>query len=252
MKTEIAIPMFDWEEEPKVASAVPRWMLQLVLACMLTFASTGAKAGIPVIDIGNLIQAIMEVLNTITEIENQVTQIQQLGKQVESLNGVRGLGSLLRNPVFSNYIPSNATALASSIERGGYGGLTGAAKALRDTDMLYNCLDRTGDARTACQSTLARPYQTKAMLQRAMETAGGRLTQISGLIDSINATTDQKAIQELQARLAGENAMLAHEVSQIQLMAGLAENEERVAGSKRREAAAENLSRGSRLGTLLR
>lgn len=230
-----------------LARGARQWLLVILLA----MSCTGARAGIPVLDIGNLIQSILEVLNTITQIENQVAQIQQLGQQVESLNGVRGLGSLLRNPLFSNYIPSNATALVDSVERGGYGGLTGAAKALRDADMLYNCLDKAGDARTMCQSSLARPYQTKAVLQRAMDTAGGRLSQISGLIDRINATTDQKAIQELQARLAGENAMLAHEVSQIQLMADMADNEERVVSSKRREAAADNLSRGARLGTLL-
>jgi type IV secretion system protein VirB5 len=228
-----------------------RWLPQLMLASTLAFGSTGARAGIPVLDIGNLIQSIMEVLNTITQIENQIAQIEQYGHQLESLNGVRGLGSLLRNPMFANYIPSNVSSLVSSVEHGGYGGLTGAAKALRDTDMLYNCLDKAGDAKTLCQSTLARPYQTKAVLQQAMQTAGGRLSQISGLIDRINATTDQKSIQELQARLSGENAMLAHEVSQIQLMAGMAENEERVAGSKRREAAAENLSRNVRLSTML-
>ncbi len=237
------------------ARSLLRWLsqgtLQLLLACTLMFASTGARAGIPVLDVSNLIQSVQEVLNTITQIENQIAQIEQFGKQLESLNGVRGLGALLRNPMFANYIPSNVTSLVNSVERGGYGGLTGAAKALRDVDMLYNCLDKSGDAQTMCQSSLSRPYQTKAVLQQAMQTAGARLTQVSGLIDRINATTDQKSIQELQARLSGENAMLMHEVSQIQLMAGMAENDERVAGSKRREATADNLSRNARLSTLL-
>jgi type IV secretion system protein VirB5 len=233
------------------AFALPRWLLQIALVTCLGFGAPSARAGIPVVDIGNLIQSIAEVLNSITQIENQISQIEQYGKQLNSLNGVRGLGALLRNPMFANYIPSNVTTLVDSVDRSGYGGLTGAAKALRDVDMVYNCADKTGDARTSCQSSLARPYQTKAVLQRAMDTAGGRLAQISGLIDNINATSDQKSIQELQARIAGENAMLAHEVSQIQIMAGIADNEERVAGSKRREAAADNLSRRSRLGTLL-
>lgn len=234
-----------------LSQSMLRSSLPSLLAGCLMLTTTNARPGIPVLDIGNLIQSIQEVLNTITQIENQIAQIEQYGKQLESLNGVRGLGSLLRNPAFANYIPSNVPSLVNSVERGGYGGLTSAAKALRDTDMLYNCMDKSGDARTACQSSLAKPYQTKAVLQQAMQTAGSRLTQVSGLIDRINATTDQKSIQELQARLAGENAMLAHEVSQIQLMAGMAENEERVTSAKRREAAADNLSRNARLGTLL-
>ena len=233
-------------------AALQRVLLRTLLLLALGLGAGGARAGIPVLDVSNLVQSVQEVLNTITQIENQITQIEQLGKQVESLNGVRGLGSLLRNPLFQNYVPTNLTTLVNSVSAWGYGGLTGAAKALRDADMLYNCLDRTGDARTLCQSTLSQPYQTKAVLQRAMDTAGGRLTQISGLIDRINATTDQKSIQELQARLQGENAMLAHEVSQIQLMAGLADNEERVSTSRRREAAADNLSRSTHLSDTLR
>jgi conjugal transfer/entry exclusion protein len=37
-----------------------------------------ARQGIPVIDIANLIQTILQVLNDITEISNQVQQIKQL------------------------------------------------------------------------------------------------------------------------------------------------------------------------------
>ena len=224
---------------------------RLLIATALVFGASGARAGIPVIDVSNLIQSIQEVLNTITQIENQITQIEQLGKQVESMNGSRGLGSLLRNPMFQNYVPPNVTTLVNRLGSTGYGGLNGAAKALRDADMLYNCLDKVGSARTACQATLSRPYQTKAVLHQAMDSASGRMTQISGLIDQINATTDQKTILELQARLSGENAMLAHEVSQIQLLAEMAENEERVAVARRREAAAENLTRTTKISGFL-
>ncbi|MCK7497171.1 MAG: type IV secretion system protein [Comamonadaceae bacterium] len=58
----------------------------------------------------------------------------------------------------------------------------------------------------ACQATLAQPYQQKGLLQDAMKSAAGRLSQIQSLMGQINATTDQKAVQEIQARIGAENA----------------------------------------------
>ena len=39
----------------------------------------------------------------------------------------------------------------------------------------------------------------------------------------INATGDQKAVLEIQARIGAENALLAHEMSQVQMLQGIAE-----------------------------
>ena len=101
--------------------------------------------------------------------------------------------------------------------------------------MVYNCMDLAGDARTSCQAALAQPYQQKGLLQDAMKSAAGRLSQIQSLMGQINATTDQKAVQEIQARIGAENALLAHEMSQVQMLQGMADSEERIARSRERE-----------------
>ena len=59
----------------------------------------------------------------------------------------------------------------------------------------------------------------------------------------INATTDQKAVQEIQARIGAENALLAHEMSQIQMLQGMADSEERIARSRDRERQYQMLGR---------
>ena len=61
--------------------------LKAAAAAALVAGSLGAGSaraqGIPVIDIANLIQTILQVLNDVTEISNQVQQITQLqGKNV--------------------------------------------------------------------------------------------------------------------------------------------------------------------------
>ena len=229
---------------------VSRWALvALVGGGGLPHASLAQ--GIPVIDAANLSQTIQQVANDITSLQNQVQQITQLQTQIASLNGVRGLGNVFNNPLLQNYVPPKAYNLVNAVNVSGYSGLSATAKALRDVGMVYNCADRSGDARLACQSSLAQPYQHKGLLQDAMRSAAGRLGQIQSLMSQINATTAQKSVQEIQARIGAENALLAHEMSQLQMLQGLADSEERIARSRERERQYEMLSRTGRIADYL-
>jgi type IV secretion system protein VirB5 len=222
--------------------------LRITAVLALALAGTGTQAtGIPVIDIANLIQTVQQVINDITKIQNQIQQITQLQQQLASINGSRGLGTVLNNPQLRNYVPAEAYTVVNAVSTAGYGGLNGTAKALRDAAMVYNCMDLDGDARTTCQAALAQPYQHKGLLQDAMKAAAGRLTQIQGLMEQINATADQKAVQEIQARIGAENALLAHELSQIQMLQGLADSDERIARSRDRERQYQMLTRNGRI-----
>lgn len=226
--------------------------LHVAIAALIALGSVNVRAqGIPVIDAANLAQTVQQVVNDITKINNQVQQITQLQSQLASINGMRNLGNVFNNPVLHNYVPADAYTYINAVETSGYSGLNATAKALRDAGMLYNCLDLTGDARTSCQATLAQPYQQKGLLQDAMTSASGRLAQISSLMDQINATTDPKAVQEIQARIGAENAMLAHEVSQVQMLQGMADSEERIARSRDRERQYQMLDRTGKVSDYL-
>jgi len=221
-------------------------------AAALALSPVAAQAqGIPVIDIANLIQTIQQVLNDLTKIENQVQQIGQLQRQVDAITGVRGLGSVFDTPSLHNYVPSNAYALLEAVDTSGYGGLTPTARTLRDAGMVYNCLDLVGGARTRCQATLAAPYQQKGLLQDAMTAAAGRLAQIRALMAQVDSTDDQKAVLEIQARIGAENAMLGHELTQIQMLQGMAESDERITRSRERERQYEMLGRSGRIADYL-
>ena len=226
--------------------------IAFAVAVPLTTLSTPARAqGIPVIDIANLIQTITQVLNDVTKIANQVEQIEALQQQLSSINGMRNLGNVFDSTALKNYVPANAYTMVNAIDTSGYGGLTATSKTLRDANMLYNCLDRVGAARTECQSMLAQPYQQKGLLQDAMKAASGRLDQIKALMTQINGTSDQKAVLEIQARIGAENAMLAHEMSQVQMLVGMADSEERIARSRDRERQAEMLGRTGKISDYL-
>ena len=223
-------------------------------ACLVagTFGADNSRAqGIPVIDVANLAQTIAQVMNDVTKISNQVQQITQLQNQLNSINGMRNLGNILNNPMLRNYVPAEAYTYLNAVNTSGYSGLNATAKTLRDAGMVYNCLDLAGAARTRCQAALAQPYQQKGLLQDAMKSAAGRLTQINSLMDQINATSDQKAVQEIQARIGAENALLAHEASQVQMLQGMADSEERIARSRERERQYQMLGRTGKVSDFL-
>jgi type IV secretion system protein VirB5 len=225
---------------------------KLAAAFLLALGSVGATAGgIPVIDASNLTQTIQQVVNDITKINNQVQQIAQLQAQLKSISGVRNLGDVFNNPLLMNYVPARSFQQFNALAMSGYAGLTSTAKALRDKGMVYNCLDQKGAERTTCQAALAQPYQHKGMLQDAMNAAAGRLSQIQSLMNQINATQDQKAVQEIQARIGAENALLAHEMSQLQMVQGMAESEDRIARSRDREKQYEMLNRPGKVSNYL-
>jgi type IV secretion system protein VirB5 len=226
---------------------------RLSVASILTCASGVALSqGIPVIDAANLVQTVQQVVNDITEINNQIQQITQLQTQIASMNGARLLGNVADSPLLHNYVPANAYNIVNAVATAGYAGLNGTAKTLRDAGMVYNCLDLIGPTRTACQAGLALPYQHKGLLQDAMTAASGRLAQIGSLMNQIDATTDQKSIQEIQARIGAENALLAHEMSQVQMLQAMADSDERIARSRDRERQYEMLNRTGKIADYLR
>lgn len=220
---------------------------------MMMCVSAPARAGIPVIDVAGLIQAVLEVLNSITQVKNQYDQIVGLGQQIEAISNARNLGDVMNNPLLQNYVPRDAATLVRNLENGGYNSLEGTARGLRNAQMVYNCLD-VADAgqRSNCQSSLAKPYQQKAFMEDALAKARDRVTQINSLMRRAGASTDQKEIDELNARMTGEVALLQHEATQIELMRGLAEADQRVAESRAREGQLEMASRNRRLVEFVR
>jgi type IV secretion system protein VirB5 len=217
---------------------------KFIAAGVLTACMPAAyPQGIPVIDPAAIAQIVVQIGHQLTQIENQLVQIEQARTEFLSTTGTRGLGAIARDPRFNNYVPLDAAAQLDSVVTGGYAGLTAPAKALRDADMVWNCQGLAGAALTQCQATLAQPYQNKALLRQAITSATGRIGQIGRLIDAINGTQDQAAKLELNARIQGEQAMLQHEYTRVQMMALDMQNEQQREEARRKERTAEMMTR---------
>jgi type IV secretion system protein VirB5 len=184
--------------------------------------------GIPVFDAQNVAQAI----STVAQLEQEVQQEIQL---YQSMNGSRGFGALLSNSVLANSLPSNWTGVYTSIQKGGYAGLTGSAQALRSAGEIYNCEDQSGIDQQVCQRALNKPFQDKAFGMQAYQTELQELSQIQSLMQQINVTQDPKGVAELQARIQSESTAVGNEMTKLQLFRMLSDTEDRLIAEQQGE-----------------
>jgi type IV secretion system protein VirB5 len=196
--------------------------------------------GIPVFDAQNVAQAIA----TVAQLEQQVQQEIQL---YQSMNGTRGFGQLLGNPVLANSLPSNWMSVYTSVQNGGYSGLTGNAQALRSASEIYNCQDQSGVDQQVCQRALNKPFQDKAFGMQAYQTELQELNQIESLMQQIDVTQDPKGIAELQARIQSESTAVGNEMTKLQLFKMLADTEDKLIAEQQSELVLSRAANTTRL-----
>jgi hypothetical protein len=211
------------------------------LALAASAAAAPVHAQIPVTDILANINWLQQLLDNLTDAEIQLDSLQSQYQQYAVLTGDRGYGRLLRNTGLDYYLPANTVELLDAATRG-MEGMTDAARALRGNSPNV-CLTLMPSARAICESQGAAPYQSSALLRQAMGQQRQRLAQIRGLLDAVNAVTDPAAAAQLSARIEGELTAATQADGQIRTLQAMAENDERIAAARRREAMLENLNR---------
>jgi len=108
--------------------------------------------------------------------------------------------------------------------------------------MIYNCEDRTGQSKVACETLLNLPSQSMAYDQNALSLTQQRVAQIQSLQSQINSTQDPKAIAELQARIQAENVQVSNDANRIAVMQSMAAAQQRAAEQAQNERVLKMLS----------
>lgn len=140
----------------------------------------------------------------------------QVKANVDAITGVRGLGDLFNNPLLKSVVPADLSKALADLNATGR--LSGNAATIRSSTMVYDCEDLTEEgARIACQALLAQNAQAQATQQDTMALLDERTAQIDQLRSAINTTQDPKAIAELQARIAAEQAQVGNDQNKILL-----------------------------------
>lgn len=151
-----------------------------------------AHAGIPVIDVANLAQAIQQVMAWSEQYRQMYQQIMQARALFENMTGPRMLGLLFDELDVEGAIPEDMMELGM---------------ALRDAK---GELDRW-----------------QGYVENGITHSSNRQLQLRQLMNAINSTSDQKAILELQGRIQAEVAAVGNETNRILLAQEHIRTEER-------------------------
>jgi type IV secretion system protein VirB5 len=220
-----------------------------LLFSLLSFV---AHAQIPTTDVAKIAQdAANQIANTgliqanqaaniakyaeqITELQNQLTQMKQ---EYGAITGSRNLGNIFNDPKYRDYLPSNWQGVYDSVRNGGYSGITGNAATTYNQNKVYDACQAISvdDQRTNCEARAVRSSQNAAVAEQAFDTAQGRIDQINQLSQQINQTSDPKAISELQARIAIEQAAMQNEQTKLTLYKMAADAQEQIEDQRAKE-----------------
>ncbi|HMN43828.1 MAG TPA: type IV secretion system protein [Povalibacter sp.] len=213
----------------------------VVLAlCLLQVAPT-ASAQFAVVDAAAIVRLTQQIQSMREQLETTRQQLTQARQTYEAMRGGRGMERLLEGTV-RNYLPPSWEELESAVVNASvqYQQLANEVRALQQQNAVLGpqALELLSPRD---RQELERARQAVAMHQvtaRAALTASSqRFESLQRLIDAIPAAGDQKAILDLQARIAAEQGMLVNEQTKLQMLAVAIEAERNARRQRLKEQA---------------
>ena len=192
----------------------------LLLSLASLGAATPASAGMPVIDVANLAQAIQQVLSWGQQLEGMTQQYselvqsyQQLQSTYNSLTGPRGMQNLLPVSLANrNYLPVNYSQMSGVINgtSTAYPALSSQVQTSIQSNAILNTQGVNGLSPQA-QQFVRQSRQAAATLsmlsQQNQANASSNFSNVQTLISALGATADTKASADLNGRIQSEQVM---------------------------------------------
>lgn len=221
---------------------MPKREMGFALAIVLLLAAApAAQAQFAVIDVASLTQLVSQLRTLEQQLATARGQLTQSQAEFQSITGSRGMEGLLRGAV-RNYLPPSVESLQGALQgaRGAYPALAAEfSRALSSESVLSAAQVSALSPQAAAQLQAQR--QSAALLQalthEALANASGRFATIQQLIDAIPRASDQKAILDLQARIAAEAGMLENESTKLEVLYRSAEAQQWVNAQRLAELA---------------
>jgi type IV secretion system protein VirB5 len=204
-----------------------------------------AHAQWAVVDVGAIAQLVRQVATLQQQLETARSQLTQAQQQYQAMTGGRGMEQLLNGTV-RNYLPPDWQALEAALN--GVQGSYAALAAQLDATIGANAVltpDHIARISNQEREQLQAARKSAAMLQvtsrRALEASSARFASLQQLINAISTATDPKAVLDLQARIAVEQAMIQNEQTKLMVLYHAAEAEERARRQRASELAIVNI-----------
>lgn len=227
-------------------------MRKILLVFAVFFALVGgARAQIPVTvtsDVPATFNHIEEMMKWAEQITQMKSQLSQLESTYNSLNGIRGMGALFNNPTAWKYLPPDWQQVYKDLETGKSTSLTGSINAIRAAYSTYDkskLSNPSGEIGKLYERGWNNAGVAKGFAEDGYKQASARLTNLQGLLDKVDAATDQKDILDLQARIQAEQTMLQNEQVKLGLVQQLALAEQQLQQQSLKDSALRSLGSNS-------
>ena len=199
-----------------------------------------AHAGIPVIDgvsngmrVAEFAQTVVQWGKEIAEMQAQyeqlVQQYQQMQETHDSMNGSRGMGGLARSDY--GYLAGDWQSVMAEAD---YSSVLEASQIMEASQMG---LSIDSDAMHVYQSSQNQSALSLSISEQGYNQVSSRFHNLNNLLDKVNGATELKDIQDLQARIQGEQMLLQNEQNKIALLAQLQSGQREVLDQQSREVA---------------
>jgi type IV secretion system protein VirB5 len=183
-------------------------------------AAPVARAQFAVIDVASLTQLISQVNTLEQQVATARSQLSQAQTEFQSITGTRGMQQLLSGTT-RNYLPGSWATLRAAPSGGGYPLLTSAVRTALQADTVLSA-GQLAALSPGASAQLQAGRQSAALQQgvshAALANTSSRFAALQQLIDAIGSAGDQKAILDLQARIAAEAGMLQNEHIKLQVL----------------------------------
>lgn len=190
---------------------IKRTLSVAATASALAFTAAPAFAFLGFGGGGNIAKETTQVASWVAQYAQMIQQYDQLVEEYRSLNGIRGMASLVNNPQLRRYLPDEYKNVLSQ----GYG----------DWQSLRGALDNPLGSNALYNQRRDQLSIDEAMTLESYKQASRRFQDIQILLDKINdsSSPDAKDMQDLQARIQAEQVMLQNESTKLAMMKNLQE-----------------------------
>lgn len=195
------------------------WLLPALLSLV---PPSVARAQFAVIDVGAITQLIAQARTLDQQLLTAQSELAQAQAQLASMTGTRGMERLLAGTP-RNYLPTSWNELDGvlSASSARYAGLSAGVAASVHANAVLTPLQLAAlpaDARGQVDEARDLAALSQNVAREALETTSGRFGSLQQLVAALPGAIDQKAVLDLQARIAAENAMLQNEQTKLQTL----------------------------------
>lgn len=216
-------------------------LVRAVALTMVVALCPIASHAMAVTDAGAIARLIQQIRVMNDQLRTARDQLSQAERAYRSVTGGRGMENLLADSV-RNYLPPDYAELESAIRdtSGTYRALAGEIRSAVDANAILAPADLmrwTPEHRAMLTADRQAQAARQALTREALRSTSQRFSSLQRLIDAIGDATDTKAVMDLQARIAVEQAMLTNEQSKLEMLHQVALAEDSVRRQRAREQA---------------